>query len=163
MFGEQGVDSGVVVGLAIGIGQRMRAQAATHQADLWQASNTIDELVEQRDTHATHLIARNHQIGAMWDALTSLIGELPADHVMVRASAALDIHGRQMSRVQFAIGSMALDRALTDEYIYFETLRQIAHLIGVRRDQPRAWELRRKLAADGAIETGRALQQALRS
>lgn len=163
MFGDQGSDSGLMVGLAVGLGQRMRAQEADHQADLWRARTTIDELVEQRDTHATHLIARDHQIGAMWDALTSVIGELPPDHDMVRPSAAVDIQGRQMSRVQSAIGSMALDRALADQYIYFETLRQIAHLVGVRRDQTRAWELRRKLAADGAIETARALQQALRS
>lgn len=163
MFGEQGSDSGLMVGLAVGLGQRMRAQEADHQADLWRARTTIDELVEQRDTHATHLIARDHQIAAMWDALTAILRELPPDHAMVQPTAALDVHGRQMSRSQIAIGSMALDRTLADEFVYFETLRQIAHLVGVRRDQTRAWELRRKLAADGAIETARALQQALRS
>ncbi|CAA2161131.1 hypothetical protein MBRA_06291 [Methylobacterium brachiatum] len=152
-----------MIGLAVGVGQRMRAEEQEHQAQLRRYQTAIDEVVEQRDTHATHLIARDHQIAVMWDAMAAILEELPHDHAMVQPTAAIDICGRPMSRSAFAIGSMALDRTLADEYVYFETLRQIAQLVGVRRDQPRAWELRKQLAADGTIETGRALQQALRS
>ena len=155
-------DRGLMIGMAIGIGRRMRDMEADHSADLGRYQHAIDEVVEQRDTHATHLIARNHQIRAMWDAMASILDTLPDDHPMVRSTTALDLHGRPMTRAQIAIGTMALQRALEDEFVYYETLRELAPLIGVRRDQVRAWGLRQQLAQSGRIETARDLLKALR-
>lgn len=161
MFGGND-DDGIMMGVAFGLANRIRNQNHDHAIETQQYQLTIGEAVAQRDNYAVGCIARDHQIDAMREAMNAILNQLPVDHPMRQSTAAVDMQGKRLTRVQIAIGSDALRRAIADKFVYFDTLRLIAPLVGVRRDQSRAWELRNQLAKDGEVETARQLLQALR-
>lgn len=165
-------NSGMMIGMAIGLDRRMRQDAENHawelseqkirhEEDLANFQAGIDQVRVQRDTFEARLIARNHQVTVLIGAVDLLAKSLPAGHPFVGTVEEVDMTGRPMSHLSKAVGNQVLRLALSDKEPYFETLREVAKLVGVRTGDHHAMALRAELARTGRAKTGIALRDAL--
>ena len=167
------MSDGMTVGLAIGLGRRMRQDAedhaqdlremaAGHEADIDRFQAAIDQACIERDTFEARLIAQEHHVRVLQATVALLADALPAGHPYAGLADESDIDGRPMTRARKAVGEHVLAQVVKDDRVYHETMRRVARLVGVRSDHARAVALRGELAREGRGMTGVALLDELR-